>query len=74
MRACVHVSVCLSVSVAQVHIDETDNTYGATRLGVVRASPDAVAMPEDSWHSFHSDVLCVWSGGVHVFGQLVRLW
>ena len=79
--ACVHacmclsvcLPVCISVSVTQVHIDETNKHYGVTRLGVVRASPDAITLPSSS-KTLHPDVLCVLSGGVSIFGLPVRLW
>ena len=65
------VCVCVCVCVRQVRIDETNNKYRDTVLGVVTSSPDTVTLSEN-FIRLLPDLLCVWPLGRYVFGQQVR--
>ena len=68
---CVRMHVCVCVCyVTQVHIDEINNRFISTRLGVVTTSPDTFTLPGCSLIS-NPAVLCVCDCGVLRFGQWV---
>ena len=57
----------------QVRIDESNNSYSETLLGVVTNSPDTFTLPEH-FLSPMPDVLCVASYIGFIFGEQVRVW
>ena len=69
---CVCVCVCVCVcDVPQVYIDETDNRYDYTGLGVVTANPDTFTLPRRTLFP-NPAFVSVWADGVCRFGQMVR--
>ena len=56
----------------QVRIDETNNDYAETRLGVVTNNPDTFTLPE-LFLSPIPDVLCVTHYKGFIFGEQVRI-